>query len=216
MSTAIAPIRADSVSAQDRILDAAEAMFAEFGFAGASMKAISTAADVAQGLLHYHFTNKEGLYAAVVARRSSLINTRRHEMLDAVDLAAPDAVDQIFDALLRPPLSGEGGGTVYARIFAMLAVGDSRDQALVTEHYDPTAKRFIAALQQACPGVSAEAVVWAYTFSIGALVATVARNGRPERLAGAGGLEPTDAVVRRIVDHAVGGFRAVIAAEMET
>ena len=216
MIKAMAPIRADSTSAQDRILDVAEAMFAEFGFAGASMKAISTSADVAQGLLHYHFINKEGLYAAVVARRSSLINTRRHQMLDAVDLVAPDALEQIFDALLRPPFSAELGGTVYARVFAMLAVGDSRDQALVTEHYDPMAKRFIAALQEVCPGASAETVVWAYTFSIGALVATVAHNGRPERLAGADGLEPTDAVVRRIVGHAVGGFRAVIAAEMET
>ena len=59
-----------SVPARDRILDAAELTFSEDGFSGAGMKAIATRAEVAQGLLHYHFQNKEGLYAAVIARRA--------------------------------------------------------------------------------------------------------------------------------------------------
>ena len=56
-------------TARDRILDAAEEAFAADSFTGASMKAISLRAGVAQGLLHYHFDNKEGLYAAVIERR---------------------------------------------------------------------------------------------------------------------------------------------------
>lgn len=201
--------------ARERILDAAERVFARDGFAGAAMKAIATEAEVAQGLLHYHFDSKEGLYAAVVARRSALINKARAEALAEVDLARPDALEQVFEALFRPPLGPEGGGADYARIFATLAVGGERDRLLVREHYDPVAEQFIAALMQAEPRAGREVAAWAYAHSIGALIGIVARDGRPERLAS--GAEATrcdtDTVVARLVAYAAGGLRAMIAEE---
>lgn len=200
--------------ARDRILNAAEVVFSEDGFSGAAMKAISQRAEVAQGLLHYHFASKDGLYAAVIARRSGRINAERIARLDKVDPAAPDAVERIMDALLRPPLGPAGGGRAYGRIFAGLLVGGERDRAMVTEHYDPTARRFIEALSRACPGASAQVVAWGYSFAIGALVATVARDDRPGRLVGAGkGAPDIDAIVARLVSFASGGIRAAIAAE---
>ena len=206
----------ESQPARDRILDAAEIGFANDGFSGAGMKAIALQAGVAQGLLHYHFENKEGLYAAVIARRSGIINADRRDRLAKVDLTHPDAVPQIMTALLAPPLGPEGGGRAYARIFTGLAVGESRDAALVVEHYDPTAKEFIAALQTVCPHASAQAVSWGYNMAIGALVAAVARNGRPERLIGATGAPPDmDAVVARLVAYCVAGLHGVIAAEQQ-
>ena len=81
---------------------------------------IALSAGVAQGLLHYHFGQKEGLYAAVIARRSAAINTARLRALDAVDPADPDALERVLDALVRPPLGPEGGGAAYARIFAAI------------------------------------------------------------------------------------------------
>ncbi|QBF30639.1 TetR/AcrR family transcriptional regulator [Thalassococcus sp. S3] len=209
------PQRTDSPpKARDRILDAAEEAFAEDGFSGASMKAIAVRAGVAQGLLHYHFDGKEGLYAAVIERRSGIINTERLSRLDAVNLTAKDAVQQIMTALLAPPLGPAGGGRAYARIFAGLAVGESRDAALVEAHYDPTAKRFITALQAACPQASASAISWGYNLAIGALVATVARNGRPERLIGAeDSPQGLDEVIAHLVTYATGGLNALIDAE---
>ncbi|GHF42929.1 TetR/AcrR family transcriptional regulator [Seohaeicola zhoushanensis] len=203
-----------TLPARDRILNAAEIVFSEEGFSGAGMKAIAQRAEVAQGLLHYHFENKDGLYAAVIARRSGNINAERLARLDRADLSAPDAVEQIMDALLLPPLGPAGGGRAYARIFAGLLVGVERDRQMVAEHYDPTARRFIAALQTACPEASAQVLAWGYSFAIGALVATVARSDRPERLAGASGPAPdVEAVVARLVRFASGGLRAAIAAE---
>jgi AcrR family transcriptional regulator len=194
--------------AQGRILDAAERIFADDGFSGAAMKAIALRAGVAQGLLHYHFNHKEGLYAAVIERRSGIINADRLARLDAVDTAAPDAVARILRALMAPPLGPLGGGRAYARILAGLTVGDARDADLVRRHYDPTAIRFIDALQSALPGAPRAAVSWGYNLAIGTLVAAVANDGRPARLGGAD-LPGTD-VLETLITYVEGGIRALV------
>src|ERR1700732_2426496 len=73
---------AERASARERIRDAAEQVFATHGYEGASMRLIAGQAGVAQALLHYHFQNKDTLYAAVFERRSSTINDRRAKLLD--------------------------------------------------------------------------------------------------------------------------------------
>jgi len=201
-------------SARDRILDAAEAVFADDGFSGAGMKAIATKAGVAQGLLHYHFNNKEGLYAAVIERRSGIINGDRLERLEQVNLSAQDAVSQILHALMIPPLGPKGGGRAYARILAGLTVGDARDAELVRLHYDDTASKFIDALQTALPEAPRSAISWGYNFAIGTLVTAVSNSGRPERL---GGVNPQDTqhaeVLSTLTTYVEGGMRALISQE---
>lgn len=109
-----------------RLLDAAEAEFSRVGFGGATTKAIARAAGVAQGLLHYHFGTKEGLFEAVIARRSGPINEARLTMLEAVDMSAPDAMTRIFEAFFRPPLGPQGGA---ARVCADLCETVGRRRA---------------------------------------------------------------------------------------
>lgn len=216
-----------------RILDAAETEFSRAGFGGASMKPIAEGAGVAQGLLHYHYGSKEGLYEAVIERRALLINAGRLGLLDAVDTAAPDALHRIFDAFFRPPFGPEGGGRRFAPIFARLAVGTERDRALVARCYDACAHRFVAALQLAEPRASRRVAATAYSFALGALIGSVARDGRIERLsAGMPGGRPDgdvgsagpdrdgasagadeiaiDSTVARLVAFATGGLRALV------
>ncbi|HWK44199.1 MAG TPA: TetR/AcrR family transcriptional regulator [Stellaceae bacterium] len=51
---------------QARILAAAEQVFAQRGFAGATMAEIAAAADLPKANLHYYFGTKEALYLAVL------------------------------------------------------------------------------------------------------------------------------------------------------
>ena len=51
-----------------RILDAAEDLFAEHGYAGASTRAIAARAHVPFGALHYHWGSKKHLWEAVFKR----------------------------------------------------------------------------------------------------------------------------------------------------
>jgi AcrR family transcriptional regulator len=70
-----------AVDARDRIVEAALTVFANVGFAGATMRAIAEAADVSPGLIHHHFKDKENLWNLVGERISS-------EFLEAVSANA--------------------------------------------------------------------------------------------------------------------------------
>ncbi|MCE5336672.1 MAG: TetR/AcrR family transcriptional regulator [Desulfobacteraceae bacterium] len=58
----------DSETTRRAALDAAQRLFAEKGFAGASMREIASVSGISQPLIHYHFGSKEGLYSAVKER----------------------------------------------------------------------------------------------------------------------------------------------------
>jgi TetR/AcrR family transcriptional regulator len=58
----------DSESTRATVIDAAERLFAEHGFAATSMRDISAASGISHPLIHHHFGSKEDLYAAVKRR----------------------------------------------------------------------------------------------------------------------------------------------------
>jgi TetR/AcrR family transcriptional regulator len=55
---------------ETHLLDAAERVFAEKGYVGATMKEIADAAEFSVGALYNFFPGKEGLFAAVMSRRN--------------------------------------------------------------------------------------------------------------------------------------------------
>jgi AcrR family transcriptional regulator len=71
--------RPDSGERRDQILDAAERLFAEQGFAATPMRAIAQAADVNVATVYYHCGSKEQLfqsiYARVVERMGALVQS---------------------------------------------------------------------------------------------------------------------------------------------
>lgn len=78
------------------ILDAARELFAERGYDGASIRAITAKAGVNLGAVTYHFGTKERLYLAVMA-----LSTRPLlERIAAVGAEPVDALDRI-EAVLR-------------------------------------------------------------------------------------------------------------------
>lgn len=58
----------NAAESQKRILDAAEQEFAKSGFAGARLREIAAGAQVQPALIHHYFTDKRGLYEAVIRR----------------------------------------------------------------------------------------------------------------------------------------------------
>ncbi|WP_370401601.1 TetR/AcrR family transcriptional regulator [Sulfitobacter sp. JB4-11] len=202
-------------TAIERIISAAEVAFAERGFDGAGMKAISRRAEVSQALLHYHFGSKDQLYTEVVKRRSKVINDERIAMLARVDLKDPDALAHILEALFRPPLGPAGGDQAYTRIFGGLIIGQERERALVKECYDPTAQQFIKALQAAIPGMSQKTAAHAYTLALGALVVVISRDGRIERLMGSEKQRSLEEVLQGLITFGTGGIMALAAKETQ-
>jgi AcrR family transcriptional regulator len=77
--------RLPRVEREARMLDAAEAAFADQGFAGASMDAIAADSGITKALLYQYFGSKEGLYTACVERRRRELFDRLAELARAAD-----------------------------------------------------------------------------------------------------------------------------------
>ena len=91
---------------EQRILDAAHAVFVRAGTAGARTQEIAKEAGVNSALLHYYFRTKERLAAAVFTRAASQLFPRVLRIL-ASDAALEDKVEQVveveIDRLSRAP-----------------------------------------------------------------------------------------------------------------
>lgn len=66
---------------RERILDAAERLFAERGFLETSVRDITAEAGVNLAAINYHFGSKDALYGEVIVRRLRVLRARR---LDAI------------------------------------------------------------------------------------------------------------------------------------
>ena len=100
-------------STQDCLLNAAEALFAEKGYAATSLRSIAARADVNLAATHYHFGSKEGLLAATVERRVAPINKARLAALDVLEAEGNFTVESILQAFLQPLIHSEERVSTY-------------------------------------------------------------------------------------------------------
>jgi len=89
-----------AVSAQDQILDAAEALFARQGLSRTTIKEIGAAAGQNPALLYYYFGNKEALYRAVLERTVAPLIERGADILAHVASPA-DAIRALIGAQIE-------------------------------------------------------------------------------------------------------------------
>lgn len=92
-------------SPRDRIVAAAERIFAKKGLHGAGLREIAREANVNVNLIGYHFDNKETLYQRVHEARAKLINEMRERSLEELDhkySPGSPPVEQIIRAFIHP------------------------------------------------------------------------------------------------------------------
>ncbi|MGO9804194.1 MAG: TetR family transcriptional regulator [Steroidobacteraceae bacterium] len=211
--------KAAGLSGKERILDAAERLFAQRGFYGVSLRDITQAAGVDVALVSYHFGGKRELFTAVFERRAEVLNRERLELLEAVrqrSLPTAPPLEAIINAFTQPLLERSArGGPGWKSYFALVAwVNNSPEfgPVMMTRHFDPLVDRFIAVLREALPGCPPREIYWSYQFLTGALTLTFAETGRIDKLSG--GLcrsSDLDSVHERLAPYVAGGFRALAA-----
>jgi AcrR family transcriptional regulator len=206
-----------SQATRERILDAAERLFAQRGFHGVSIRDITGAASVDVALANYHFGSKQGLLEAVFARRAEELNGERLARLDALLAAgrrkAP-TLEEIIDAFTHPLLDRSArGGPGWKSYFALVAEVNNSPEfggVLMTRTFDQVVQRFIEAIRRALPGCEERDLYWAYHFLSGALTLTFAETGRIDKLSG--GVcrsSDLDSVHERLVPFCAAGFRSL-------
>ncbi|MEO8503461.1 MAG: CerR family C-terminal domain-containing protein [Acidobacteriota bacterium] len=165
-----------STQTRQRLLDASEALFAERGFRGASVRDITQAAACNLASVNYHFGGKSNLYREVIMRRLTELRAGR---LGAVDGAMQRAeTEPTVELLLRSftiaflePLVQSSAGRRWVNLMSreMLDPQLPRDM-FRTEMVLPIHQALGHALQRLCPRLSPEVTELCVDSLIGQLV----------------------------------------------
>jgi len=200
-----------------RLLDAAETLFAERGFAATSLRAITAAAQVNLAAVNYHFRSKQALLEAVFARRLGPINRRRLELLASAQARAgrrAPPLEEILEAFIGPAfrLRAElaGSGTSFQRLMGRLfSEPGEHVQAILKPQFAEVAAGFLPALERALPRLPGAELAARIHFMVGAMAHTLAGTHVMQLFVG-DRCDPSDAegTIRRLVSFLAAGLRA--------
>jgi len=203
------------VTTADRILEVAEAMFAEHGYKAVSLRSILRECGANIAAAHYHFGSKQQILEAIFVRRCAIMNGERLRLLAACKAGPgrPPLLEQILDAFLRPSLvwpDDDSGTRRFMRLRAGVACErEELARNLIAQHFNDTSRRFIVALANALPQIGMEELYFRFHFLLGAQYYTLLNPNRISDLSG-GLCDPADA--EKALRHMVCAFAAALGA----
>jgi len=217
------PAEEAKVPTKDKILDAAEELFAERGYYGVSIRDITKHAGVELALANYHFGPKEELFRHVIARRAEENSSRQMASLHRAISAAggcPPSVEALVRAFCEPmferTMRGGPGWKHYLQLLSHTA--NTRQShgflAPMNERYDPVVAAYTEAFKRALPAASARNVHYSVFFLQGAIVYALAETGAINRQSGElVDASDFDAILDRMVPYFAAGFYALAGRE---
>jgi AcrR family transcriptional regulator len=169
---------------RERILTAAERLFAERGITSTSVRALTHAAEVNLAAAHYHFGSKEALLDAVIERRALPLNAARVRELERHEDERGDAgpeVESIFRAFLLPAvrdlIEGPEESDHLPRLLARVeAQPPELLEGLYRKHLGDVTRRFVEALQRALPELPKEEVSDRFRLAMGSIFSLFSGN----------------------------------------
>jgi AcrR family transcriptional regulator len=197
----------------EQILDAAEYLFSRHGMHGVTLKDVAKMVGVHHTLVNYYFEDKKNLFDAVSGRRAGVTVERRMKALDEYDAATKGkptvegALHAFLDTDLDLYIEGDEGWANYGALGALMSNSAEGGAELMNKHFDPVVLRLIGLLRKALPEARDEDLFWGYHFVTGALMLTLGRTGRIDRLSG--GLcksDDFDAIKARMAAFMAAGF----------
>lgn len=191
-----------------RVFDAAEKVFAERGFDGATIREIAAEAGEPVGTIHHHGGGKTVLFHRTVARRAKTLSEDRLEALRQVLTQGNHRLEDVLAAFVRPffDLSAQDPRwRHYARLVAFVSV-DSRWREISSECFDPVVDVFIVEISRLLPGRPKKQIVEGFVYSVSAMLALLTSHNRMSALGAGAEVESTQ--IDRLVRFCAAGLRA--------
>jgi len=158
------------INTAQKLLDASELLFAEYGYEGTALRPIAEAAGEHVGLMTYYFKTKEQLFDTVVHRRAAEMHRQRLAALKEVSFEARtplQLIRAIIWAYCGPMIKARLGDSIqwkaHVRIMAGL-MNQKRWVPLIRKHYDPCAAVFLEHYRRALPEVNFDSLLNAASF----------------------------------------------------
>lgn len=206
------------MSTKNKILDAADVLFANKGFNGTSLREITSQANVNLAAVNYHFGSKKELIKAVMSRYMDELSPRLESALSLLCQAeCKPTLHEVFSAFIEPLLHlnefKENGTSTFLQL---LGRGYTDSQGFLrwflTTQYPSVFTNFTKAVNIAYPELSAEEIFWRLHFTMGTIVFTmsssealidIAQNDFDNKLDIAG-------VIERVIPYVAAGVGAPI------
>lgn len=203
---------ASHFSTKDRILGAAEELFAQHGFAGTSLRQVTSRADVNIAAVNYHFGSKENLVNEVFRRRMDEMTGLRLRSLREAKEKHPGELEPILAAFIEPALAmaqDRHGGGAFVRVIAR-AYAEKNDslRRFLSEHYGHVLREFAKAIAACVPGLSKEQLYWRLDFIAGALTYAMADFGMIRRPDGVTEKAHRERAARELIHFAAAGLNS--------
>ena len=200
---------------KQRILIAAESLFAEHGLYGVSLRQITAMAGANLAAVNYHFYDKESLCREIITQRIRPINTTRLEALDQAESrlsGTPVPLEEIMEGMARPLIVCGSDATAYnpasRRLLGRLFTDPLpfTSEILDTEMH-PAVTRFGQAIRRHAPSLSPQDFVWRYSFVVGAMHHAMATlHDMRARTQGVCGNDDSEGALRNFIVFAVQAF----------
>ena len=147
--------KAAHFSTKDRILGAAEELFAQHGFAGTSLRQVTSQADVNIAAVNYHFGSKENLVNEVFRRRMDEMSSARLAQLEKARTEHAGELRPILAAFVEPALAmaqDRHRGGAFVRVIAR-AYAEKNDnlRKFLSDHYGHVLREFGKAIAASVP-----------------------------------------------------------------
>ncbi|ONM48734.1 TetR family transcriptional regulator [Nocardia donostiensis] len=192
-----------------RLIIAAEHLFAERGIDAVSLRAVMAAAGANVASVHYHFGSKEALVEALISQRGDHIHTRRAELLDTIERSTRPDARALAEAFVRPVAElAAAGGTAWVTFVAGIMSSNHPALARLTEGFAPQARRFTALLEKIDPDAPARTIKFRLTQAMSLTFHTL---GDPEGLHDILALSGTELTSDEVVEELVDTVTAILA-----
>ncbi len=166
------------IDTKEKILDAAELLFAAHGYHATSLRAITASAEVNLAAVNYHFGSKDALMEAVLLRRLEPLNKLRLSQLEAVLSRAEAAgtvptTREVLRTFVEPTFRLRQKGSDAEGFIRLIGHALAEPQGLVMSifmrHMSPIMVKLFTALERALPGLSRKTLFWRLHFAIGSM-----------------------------------------------
>ena len=168
------------VDTVDKILDAAELLFAEKGFSETSLRMITSKANVNLAAVNYHFGSKNALIQAVFSRflgplsksmeQASFENGWGKSKIPSLE----DILKLYTHSLLKLPSRHENGVAIFMRLMG-LAYTQSQGhlRRYLEQEYSKSFRLFLELIKLGTPELGVKERFWRTQFTLGSIAFTM-------------------------------------------
>ncbi|MFO7908547.1 TetR family transcriptional regulator [Vreelandella aquamarina] len=162
-----------------RILDTAEVLFAERGFAETSLRNITSKAKVNLAAVNYHFGSKKALIQSVFSRYLDPFSVRFHSALDELEERYQGSIiplEVLLETMATTVLSVPAERNSLKVFMRLLGLAYSQAQGhlrrFIQEQYGDVFTRFTELVRQATPELPDAERFWRLHFMLGTVIFT--------------------------------------------